>query len=46
MPMGRTGADAVAIVNLASQPFDGLKKRTARVTITYRAFDFNRLPDL
>ena len=34
MPMGRTGADAVAIVNLASQPFDGLNKCIARVTIT------------
>ena len=35
MPMGRTGADVVAIVDLARQPFDGLNKRIARGDIAY-----------
>ena len=34
MPMGRTGADAVAIVDSTRQPFDGLNKHIAQVSIT------------
>ena len=34
MPMERTGAEAVAIVDLPRQPFDGLNKRIARIAIT------------
>ena len=34
MPMGRNGVEAMAIVNLARQPFDGLNKRIAWVAIT------------
>ena len=35
MPMGRNGVEAVAIVDLARQPFDGLNKRIVRVAIAY-----------
>ena len=34
MPMRQIGADAVAIVDLTRQPFDGLNKRIAWVAIT------------
>ena len=34
IPMGRTGVDAVAIVDLARQSFGGLNKRIAEVAIT------------
>ena len=34
MPMGQTGAEAVAIIDLPGQPFDGLNERIARIAIT------------
>ena len=34
MPMGQTGAEAAAIIDLPGQPFDGLNERIARVAIT------------
>ena len=34
MPMGRTGAEAVAIVDSPRQPFDGLNERIAQVAVT------------
>ena len=34
MPMGRTGANAVVIVDSARQPFAGLNKCIAQVAIT------------
>ena len=34
MPMGRTGAEAVAIADLPRQSFDSLNKRIARVAFT------------
>ena len=34
IPLGCTGAEVVAIVDPPRQPFDGLNKRIARVSIT------------
>ena len=36
MPMELAGAEAVAIVNLPKQPFDGLNKCITRVAITLK----------
>ena len=35
MPMGRSGADTVTIIDLVRQPFDGLNKRIVRVSSYY-----------
>ena len=38
MPMVRTGAETVGIVDSPRQPFDGLNERIARVATTYCLF--------